>query len=125
MKKSILCFVTTAILILLPWSAPAELCEDGHADPADYIVVGARQPTESESGYSGDYYCPVCRTLMVRGWTIDPLPPSAGNGETGQPAVGTGSSQEEGSGEQEDPEKDPVKPDKQEPDKPEPDKPGN
>lgn len=87
MKKRILCFMTAAVLILLPWNAPAELCEDGHADPADYYVVGAREPTETEPGYSGDFYCPVCKTLMVRGWKIDPLPPSGGNAQTGQPAV--------------------------------------
>ena len=81
MNKRVLCFVAAAVLILLPWSAPAELCEDGHADPTEYYTVGAYDPTETEPGYSGDFYCPVCGALMMHGWTIDPLPPSAVTGE--------------------------------------------
>lgn len=108
MKKRILCFVTAAALTLLPWPAPAELCEDGHADPSAYYTVGAIDPTETEPGYSGDFYCPVCHTLMVHGWRIDPLPPSGGNGKTGQPAIQTpGSGTQEapsgGAGDKDDP----------------------
>ena len=50
MRKRVLCFVAAAVLVLLPLNAPAGSCENGHANPSDYYLVGKKQPTETEPG---------------------------------------------------------------------------
>ena len=91
MKKRALCFLTAAILFLLPWAAPADGCL--HSDPSAYVVRGRVEPQVGVAGYSGDYYCPLCGAKMVSGHPLPALEPPAGPGSQTQ-SGGTGSEPE-------------------------------
>ena len=65
MKKRVLCFLTAAVLALVPWAAPADPCL--HSDPVDYVARGYVEPQPGQPGYSGDLVCPYCGAVMVPG----------------------------------------------------------
>ncbi len=69
MKKRVLCFLTAAILALLPWAAPAEEddeeCRHEHKDTVRYVAPAVGVP-----GYSGDYACLDCGFVFQKGDVI-------------------------------------------------------
>ena len=99
MKKRILCFLTAAVLILLPWAAPAEDEDDECLHP-NKDLVNAKEPEVGVPGYTGDYVCPDCHAVLKKGDIIPALEPSVGkamdgsldeDGETGGDGSSTGS----------------------------------
>ncbi len=70
MKKRVLCFLTAAVLALLPWAAPAEdgddeECRHEHKDTVRYVAPAVGVP-----GYSGDYACLDCGFVFQKGDVI-------------------------------------------------------
>ena len=98
MSKRILCLLTAAILILLPWSSPAENneCLHKHWELRNVKNAGVGVP-----GYTGDKYCLDCHTVFQRGKNTPALEPPAGSAldgsqdQSGNPS-GSGSSGKSG-----------------------------
>lgn len=98
MKKRILCFLTAAVLVLLPLAAPAE--DDDECLHPNKDLVNAKEPEVGVPGYTGDYVCPDCHAVLKKGDIIPALEPSVGeamdgsldeDGETGGDDSSTGS----------------------------------
>ena len=84
MKKRILCFLTAAVLILLPWAAPA-LEEDDEDEcfhqNKDYINM--KEAEVNVPGYTGDYVCLDCGLVILKGEVIPALDPPVGEAMDG------------------------------------------
>ena len=75
MRMRILCFLTAAVLILLPWTAPAEKDECLHKH---WELRNAKEADIGVPGYTGDKYCLDCHTVFQRGSNTPALEPPAG-----------------------------------------------
>ena len=83
MTKRILCFLTAAVLVLLPWTAPAEEeeeeeCLHKHKDTVGYVAPAVNVP-----GYSGDYVCLDCHAVLRKGNVLPALEAPAGEAMDG------------------------------------------
>ncbi len=85
MMKRALCFLTAAVLLLLPWIAPAEEDDEClHTPASQYVKRGAVPADVGQPGYSGDWYCPLCGAKMAAGYEIPALEPPVGAAMDGQ-----------------------------------------
>lgn len=85
MMKRALCFLTAAVLLLLPWIAPAEEDDEClHTPASQYVKHGAVPADVGQPGYSGDWYCPLCGAKMAAGYEIPALEPPVGAAMDGQ-----------------------------------------
>ena len=75
MKKRILCFLTAAVLILMPWIAPAEQDECLHKH---WELRNVKSADIGVPGYTGDKYCLDCHSVFQRGKNTPALEPPAG-----------------------------------------------
>ena len=91
MMKRALCFLTAAVLLLLPWIAPAEEDDEClHTPASQYVKRGAVPADVGQPGYSGDWYCPLCGAKMADGYEIPALEPPVGAAMDGQQDQGNG-----------------------------------
>ena len=76
MSKRILCLLTAAILLLLPW---ASLAEDDECLHKHWELRNVKNADVGVPGYTGDKYCLDCHTIFQRGKETPALEPPAGS----------------------------------------------
>ena len=94
MSKRILCLLTAAILLLLPWASPAEDDECLHKH---WELRNVKKADVGVPGYTGDKYCLDCHTVFQRGKETPALESPAGSALDGSQDQ-SGDSSESGSG---------------------------
>ena len=69
MFKRGLCFLTAAVFLLLLAPVPGHACEHyGPDTPKSKLVrKGYVEPQVGVPGYTGDYHCPVCDAIVIKG----------------------------------------------------------
>ena len=89
MSRRVLCFLTAAVLCLLPFCPALAACEhytNGIVSGSDLVLRGYVAPQVGVPGYSGDFCCPMCGAIAIRGQTLPALePPNDHEGKTDQP----------------------------------------
>ncbi len=75
MKKRVLCILMTAVWVLLLLPAPVRACEHFGPDAplSSLKLTDFKMPTADEDGYSGDYHCPECGAIVVKGHILQAL----------------------------------------------------
>ena len=73
--KRMICYLAALVLLLLPTGSFAE-CEHypGEVSAGELLLKGYIEPQPGIPGYSGDWCCPICGAVVIRGNPIDPLP---------------------------------------------------
>ena len=109
MMRRGLCFLTAAAFLLLLLPAPAcacEYCEKPGIEKSDLVCKDYQEPVAGVpgSGYTGDYYCPKCGVLVIKGKKADGADDQSGSPIQPQEKPDTPSDPEKPAG-QEDPEK--------------------
>ena len=78
MNRRVLCFLTAAVLSLLPFCPALAACEhytNGIVSGSDLVLSGYVAPQVGVPGYSGDFCCPICWAIAIRGQTLPALEP--------------------------------------------------